>query len=173
MTWRDITWCKCNVTWRDVTWHKCNVTWHDVTERDMSAISDLVAELHFLPAAGSWICNGLTRTAEPSVTRATPLEQHVSQVPVRQCQWTGKTWEDTMNSFRFSLDQEKSFPSRIGSVPQQEQCFPWASGPRETLFCLGTLPLYSGMKFLGLVKTLINSWVLPPFSYSLYHTQCY
>ena len=53
---------------------------------NVSAISDVVAELHFKPAAGSWICNGLTRTAEPSVARTTPLEQHVSQVPVRQCQ---------------------------------------------------------------------------------------
>ena len=74
-----------------------------------------------------------------------------------------------MNSFGFSLDQEKSFPRRIGSVPWQEQCFPWASGPRETLFCLGTLPLYSGMKFLGLVNTLLNSWFLLPFSSALYH----
>ena len=66
-----------------------------------------------------------------------------------------------MNSFRFSLNQEKSFPRRIGSVPRQEQCFPWASGPQETLFCLGTLPLYLGMKFLGLMKTH-NKFMGPP-----------
>ena len=73
-----------------------------------------------------------------------------------------------MNSFGFSLDQGKSFPHRIGSVPRQDQCFPRACGPQETLICLRTLPLYSGMKILGLVKTLMNSWVLPPFSSSLY-----
>ena len=31
-----------------------------------------------------------------------------------------------MNSFGFSLDQEKSFPRRIGSVPRQEKLFPQA-----------------------------------------------
>ena len=56
-----------------------------------------------------------------------------------------------------SLDQGKSFPHIIGSVPRQNQCFPQGYAPRETLICLRTLPLYSGMKILGLMKTLINS----------------
>ena len=44
---------------------------------DMSTISVLVVELQCHVAAGSWICNGLARTAAPSVTHATLLEQHV------------------------------------------------------------------------------------------------
>ena len=42
-----------------------------------------------------------------------------------------------MNSFGFSLDQGKSFPHRIGSVPQQDQCFPWACCPRDNPSPLG------------------------------------
>ena len=70
-----------------------------------------------------------------------------------------------MNSFRFSLDQGNSFPRSTRSVPQQDQCFPQACGPQETLICLRTLPLYLGMKILLFMKP--SSFMGPPAFFQL------
>ena len=108
-------------------------------------------------------CNSQAASESELVSCKTWSWQQVSKCFVRQCQWSVKTGQSTMYVLRCNPSTRENH-SLIELEVSLNQINHWP-GP-------WMLPLYSGMKFFGLMNypsLLGNPWVLPAFSWSSFH----